>query len=452
MNDSSPRILIVDDDPEFVEDFKLLLPSKAICNSTSSPEEACRVLDTSNIELVFLDIDLGADINGLQLLKKIRSEWPYLPVIMVTADHAIDTIVKAMQLGASDYVGKSPNMGKLKLSIQRAISESRKNIRLDLLESELQSFTGELVGESPAMRKIKNEILKLARVRSNVLIYGQSGTGKELVARNIHKLSDHNMEPFVAVNCAALSGELFESELFGHEKGAFTGALKRRMGKFEIVGSGTLFLDEITEISIDLQAKLLRVLQEKEFERVGGNSPLEFKGRILASTNRDLNRAISDGILREDLYYRLNVTTINIPPLKDRKEDLKLLIEHFINIKSAEMKKSIEGIEANALKPLLAYDWPGNVRELANCIENAIVHCEGPKLQAEDFHLIRPTREQSFDSYDEAKNHVLRKFQREYISNLLAMNNGNISETARQMKVSRPGLMKIMENCNLDNK
>jgi two-component system, NtrC family, response regulator AtoC len=443
------QILIVDDDREFIEDFKILLPKGSNIISTSTIDDARKVIAKSSFQVVFLDVDLGTELNGLDLLSELKTECPYLSVIMVTADHNIETIVKAMQLGASDYVGKSPDMKQLQLSINRALADNRLQKKADLLETELIGMKGKLVGNSQVMISVKEEIERLASVSSNVLVTGQSGTGKELVARGIHKLSARNDQAFIAINGAALSKDLFESELFGHEKGAFTGAISRRIGKFELVESGTLFLDEITEIPVELQAKLLRVLQEREFERVGGDHLIEFKGRLITSSNRDMNKAIEDGLLREDLYFRLNVTSVNLPPLVERKEDIPELVEHFITRTSIDMKKKIEGISDEALRMLFSYQWPGNVRELANCIENAIVHCDDTVLELHHLNQLRLSGPQTFKNYEETKKQVLLNFKREYVSILLKKNDGNISKTARQMDISRQGLLNIMDACGI---
>ncbi|TFH42126.1 MAG: sigma-54-dependent Fis family transcriptional regulator, partial [Lysobacterales bacterium] len=361
MNEHPLNVLVVDDDRDFVNDFKLLLPSNMQFGVTYSAEDAMVFLATHDIDVVFLDIDLGSGADGMDLLSKIKEEWPYLVVVMITADQRVNSVVKAMQLGASDYVGKDPDLGKLKLSIDRAMSQARLQQRYDLLAKELRDRVGDLIGESDAIQSVREETVRLSQVSSNVLITGESGTGKELVARGIHRLSQHRNQPFLAVNCAALSKELIESELFGHEKGSFTGAHSRRIGKFELVGEGTLFLDEITEIPPELQAKLLRVLQEREFERVGGNNLIPFQGRLLTSSNRDITQAVKDGILREDLYYRVNVSHLHLPTLAERKDDIPILVNYFVDVKSRDMKKSVRGVSQKTLQLLSSYHWPGNV-------------------------------------------------------------------------------------------
>ena len=449
MDEHPLNVLVVDDDRDFVNDFKLLLPSNMQFGVTYSAKDAMIFLATHDIDVVFLDIDLGSGSDGMDLLSKIKEEWPYLVVVMITADQRVNSVVKAMQLGASDYVGKDPDLGKLKLSIDRAISQARLQQRYDLLAKELRDRVGDLIGESDAIRNVREEMARLSQVSSNVLITGESGTGKELVARGIHRLSPHRNQPFLAVNCAALSKELIESELFGHEKGSFTGAHSRRIGKFELVGEGTLFLDEITEIPPELQAKLLRVLQEREFERVGGNSLIPFQGRLLTSSNRGITQVVEDGSLREDLYYRVNVSHLHLPTLAERKEDIPILVNYFVDVKSRDMKKPVRGVSQKALQLLSSYHWPGNVRELINLVEDAVAHCDEGLLQPSHFGRLLVSGLEMFDSYDEAKKYFLLKFQHDYISAGLARNKGNVSRTAEEMGLSRGGLIKMIQACGL---
>lgn len=442
-------VLLVDDDPDFVADFKLLLPDGMECESVATAAEAYEYIQINDVTVVFLDIDLGPGEDGLQLLQCLKTEFSYLPIIMITADDSTNTIVRAIQLGASDYIGKSPNLDKLKISIEQATRRNDLQQRLDFVESELDSKIGNMVGNSEPIRKIKREISNLANVSTTVFITGKSGTGKELVAREIHRMSSRKNEPFIAVNCAALTHNLLESELFGHEKGAFTDAQFRRIGKFELTGDGTLFLDEVTEIRPEAQSKLLRVLQEREFERVGGNRVIKFRGRILASSNRDIEEAVKKNELREDLLYRLRVMEIKLPPLADRRDDIPLLADYFVHTLAKEMKKDVTGISDGAMKILCSYSWPGNVRDLKNSIERAIVNAAKPVLDESDFNqlFIDDCLPQT---YEEAKKQVLQKFQRSFIPNVLAQCDGNITQAAEQMGLSRQGLRKIMDECDLN--
>jgi len=448
MDDIDLNILLVDDDPDFIGDFKMLLPSRIQCSAVVSVDQAESFLAEKDVDVVFLDIELGKGGDGLAYLKQLKIDNPFLPVIMISADQEINTVVRAMQLGASDYVGKCPQLDQLKIAIDRAIEQNRFRRQYALLESELNELTGEMIGESGAMNAIRQQMKKLAEASSNVLITGRSGTGKELVARGIHRLSSRRDRAFVAVNCPALSRDLVESELFGHEKGAFTGTVGRRIGKFEQVGEGTLFLDEITEIPLEVQSKLLRVLQERVFERVGGSYLIPFKGRILASSNRDINQAVADGRLREDLLYRLNVTGIHLPPLSERRDDIPLLVEYFVRSKAIGMKKYPPRISSEAMHLLCSHDWPGNIRELSNCIENAMVHADDEILDASDLNrcLIHG---QMAGTYEEAKRKFTNDFQRNYITAMLKRNNACLTKAAEEMGITRQGLVKMMKSCGL---
>ena len=448
MSSQLKHILLVDDDPEFIADFKLLLPDGLVCDSVESSIQAGEYILTNEPDVVFLDIDLGPHDNGMDLLVRLKDEYPYLPVIMITADNNTSTIVRAMQLGASDYVGKSPNLDKLRIAIEQAARKNSLQQRVAMLESELDIKIGQLIGDSIPMRNIRNQLAQLAKAPSNVFITGASGTGKELVAREIHRLSEKHKEPFIAVNCAALSPTIIESELFGHEKGAFTSAHARRIGKFELAGKGTLFLDEITEIPFEYQAKLLRVLQEREFERVGGNRLLRFHGRILASSNRDIAKCVENKELREDLLYRLWATRIHLPPLSERRDDIPRLAEYFLKKFATEMKKNISGITEPAMNQLCSYQWPGNVRDLSNCIESAVVHSDTPILDVGDISRM-PMNDCLPTNYEEAKQQVLHKFKINFITAMLKLHDGNVSRTAQEMGLSRQGLKKMMDECGL---
>jgi DNA-binding NtrC family response regulator len=449
MNNNSLHVLLVDDDPDFIADFRALLPSDIKCHDATSSSASDDFLAQNEVDVVFLDIELGTGDNGLEYLKRLKTENPYLPVIMISAHHETHMVVKAMRLGASDYIGKSPDLDKLRISIARAVEDNRFRQKYDLMESELNELKGEMIGESDAIKRIKKEMKSIGEVRSNVLITGSRGTGKELVARGIHQLSPFSNQPFIAVNCPALTHGLFGSELFGHERGAFTDARSRREGKFELVGEGTLLLDEITEIPTDMQSKLLRSLQERVFERLGGNRLIPFKGRILASSNRNIEEAVAEGKLRADLLDRLNVTHIHLPSLCERRDDIPLLVNHYVKILARKMNKSIPSMSDEAMRLLCTYDWPGNVRELINCIENAIVHSDRDTLEVMDFSRCLMSGE-VIGTYEEAKKKYMAEFQRNYIQVMLKKNDGNLSATARDMGITRQGLAKMMKSCGLD--
>ncbi len=447
---NKPKILIVDDNKDFIGDLTLLLQSDFSSEGALSGEEALTLLQRKNYDAILLDIDFGEGrMDGFQFLKKVHQEFPWLPVVMVSKYESVETVVKAMKMGASNYVGKKPNLMELKISIQKAMDELKLKGNHQLLVEEIEELKGQLIGESEVLKEIRRKIDRLSQVDSTVLITGETGTGKELVARKLHKNSPRKDCAFVAVNCAAIPKELFESELFGHEKGSFTGAIKRQRGKFELANEGTIFLDEITELNISTQAKLLRVLQEKAIERVGGTDLIPINVRVIAATNRNLADLVQRGEFRDDLYYRLKVTRIHLPPLRERKEDIPLLAKYFAVKKASKLKRAIPEISKEAIGLLVSYNWPGNIRELENLIENALVYAEGETIEAHLFSEILPTNYGSFPNYEAAKKAALEKFQRDYITTILKAEDGNVTKAASRMGISRQGLQKMMRNLSL---
>lgn len=445
---SKPRILIIDDNKKFVDDLLLLLRQEYNCRGVHSAERGLEILEEEDFDLVLLDIDLGPGMDGFQFLSQIKELDILIPVIMITKDRSIGTVVKAMKMGAYDYVGKKPDLSELRIIVNRALNEVGLRRENKLLREEVQSLTGELLGESNAILNIKEQVVKFAETNSTVLITGESGTGKGLIARQIHSNSLRKDKPFVVVNCAAIPKELFESELFGHEKGAFTGAYRKKLGKFELANHGTIFLDEIGDLDNSLQAKFLRVLEEKKFERVGGEKSVSVDVRVLVATNKDLEVLTKRGNFREDLYYRLNVVRIHIPPLRERKEDIPILAKEFTRRKGRELKKTVKGISKEALNILISYDWPGNVRELENLIENAIISTEKDILTPDMFPSLSSDYAIS-PNYETAKKNALERFQREYVSTILRLTDGNITQAAQRMGISRQGLQKLIRNLNI---
>ncbi|MCL2127243.1 MAG: sigma-54 dependent transcriptional regulator, partial [Treponema sp.] len=318
--------------------------------------------------------------------RRILAEAPGFPVIILTGHGTVETAVSAMREGAWDFLTKPVNLDRLSLLVKRALENRELVLRSGQMEAELERgrISENIIGTSAAMRKVYDTVSRAAPTKASILITGESGVGKELVAAAIHDLSPRKGQPLVRVHCAALSENLLESELFGHEKGAFTGAVARRRGRFELANGGTLFLDEIGEIDQNIQIKLLRVLQEREFERVGGEETIETDVRIIAATNKDLRAEIEKGSFREDLYFRLNVVTIDVPPLRERSDDIPILAAAFLKEFASENGKAIEGIHEKAYSRLYAYNWPGNVRELRNCIESAVVMCRKTLITEED--------------------------------------------------------------------
>jgi len=428
-------ILIVDDEPLIRELLSEVLEKDGYqVVSVSNGHQALRKIRQNYFDVVITDVRMP-EMDGITLLKKIKELSPATSVIVITAYGSIDDAVKAMKMGASDYLTKPIIPDQIKITIQK-ISRYQDLLRENqYLKWEVSSFYSgsELVGKSPAMKEVYGLIAKAAPVKSTVLIYGETGTGKELVARAIHYSSPRKKRPFVKVNCAALPEDLLESELFGYEKGAFTGAVERKEGRFELAHTGTILLDEISETSQNFQAKLLRVLQEEEFERVGGTKTIKVDVRVIATTNVDPKEAVEKGKLREDLYYRLNVIPIYLPPLRERKEDIPLLVEHFLKKYTPRVKKRVEGVSPDCLKAMKEYHWPGNVRELENAIQRAMVISEKNYLQPEDLFLNKVTKNQPSFSLE---NITLEEMEKRLIQQTLDKVRGNRTQAAEILGVS----------------
>ncbi len=381
-------ILVVDDEPNYLIVLSELLKEEGFEVMTAqSGEEGLKIVADADLDIVLTDMRMPG-MDGLELLKAIKSYNKDLPVIMITAFGEVEKAVGAMRAGAYNYLTKPFNNEELLLNIRKAIEHYlllRENLRLRD-EARVRYGFASIVGKNARMQEIYQLIEKVAPTPSSVLITGESGTGKELVARAIHINSPRDKASFISVNCAALPETLLESELFGHERGAFTGATSMRKGRFELADSGTLFLDEIGDIPLPLQAKLLRVLQERSFERVGGSHPIKVDVRIITATNRDLKDEVDEGRFREDLYYRLNVLHIHLPPLRERADDIPMLTDHFINKFAKMLNKPDLRISGEALRYLVGLPWEGNVRELENTIERAAILCSGDVIRAEDVH------------------------------------------------------------------
>ena len=372
-SDKVRSVLIVDDEVGVRESLKMILKKDYDVFLAKDAEEAFLQIKENSPDVILLDIILP-DLDGLKVLERIKQNEPDIVVIMITATNTAKTAVEAMKLGAYHYVTKPFDNDELRLIISRSLSEKALKQELIFRREEMdKSFDfGNILGKSKGMKDIFKVVKQIADSKSTVLIMGESGTGKELISRAIHYNSNRKNYPFVTINCAAIPETLIESELFGHEKGAFTNAIEKKLGRFEVAHQGTLFLDEIGELSLTTQAKILRFLEEKEFNRVGGSKTIKVDVRLITATNKDLNQMIKKGGFREDLYYRINVVPIVIPPLRERKEDIPILIDHFINKFVLENNKNVKGINKDALEFLMQYEWPGNVRELENLIERVI--------------------------------------------------------------------------------
>ncbi len=465
MTMNKPTLLMIDDDTDFTSDFLMLLEKHFDCISAVNGEEGIELLKTKFVDIILLDLMFEDSPNGIEILKKIKKEDPDVPVIMITDYASIDTVTEAMKAGAQDYVSKTPNLKELLLKIQKSIDISRLKKRTASLSEEVSKNFYEIVGSSKAIVKLKNKISLYADNLNTVLITGESGVGKELVARQIHLQSSYKHEPFIAVNCAAIPKDLIESELFGHEKGAFTGAVKQKLGKFELGSPGTIFLDEISELHLDAQVKLLRVIQNREFERVGGTKSIKTKARIIAATNKNLEQLIEEGKFREDLFYRLDVLPIEVPPLRERKEDIPELVEFFTEKICADLKIPKKQFSQSALDILTAYNWPGNIRELQNHVTRAIISSDSDIITSDDLDS-KLTRKKSVYDYridkipetweemdlmrKEAADKVSREIERLFLENLLKKFDGNISKAAQSIGLNRSSLYKMLKKCGLD--
>jgi DNA-binding NtrC family response regulator len=407
---------------------------------------------TAGVHTVITDLKMPV-LDGMALLKRLSAEYPDVPVVMITAHGSVENAVEAVKLGAFDYLEKPFEQEQIRQVVAKAINTytlARRDAR-----PEEPSVRGRfrLVGQSAAIRQIYGVVEKVASTPSTVLITGESGTGKELIARALHENSTRHAGPFIKINCAAIPKTLMESELFGYEKGAFTGAVGAKPGRFELAHGGTLFLDEIGEIPVEMQVKLLRVLQESEFERVGGIKTIKVDVRLVTATNRDLLQDISAGSFREDLYYRLNVVPIHIPPLRDRHEDVPLLVEHFLAKFNDRLKKQIESVSAEAIGRLISYQWPGNIRELENLMERMMLFCERSEIQVSDLPPeiggLPSTAAPGSASLKEAVRAETERVERELIQKALDETGGNVTQAARKLKISRKSLQTKMKELGL---
>jgi two-component system, NtrC family, response regulator AtoC len=450
------RILVVDDEEIVRESLSAWLAKDGYTvGSAEDGPTALERLRREHWSILLADLKMPG-MDGLQLLLEARKIQSDVVAVIMTAYATVDTAVSAMKDGAYDYLVKPFDPEELSQMIHKIVGQQalqRENTLLRKLVKREYRFR-DLQSKSPAMQSLFDLARTAARSPSTILVLGESGTGKELLARAIHAESPRHSAPFVAVSCAALTETLLESELFGYEKGAFTGAATQRRGKFETAHGGTLFLDEIGDISPKLQMDLLRVLEERRFARVGGNEPVQVDVRVIAATNRDLRRAAEEGQFRQDLFYRLNVIPITLPPLRERKEDIPLLVSHFIERLDAEMGKKVEGVSADALDALMAHDWPGNVRELRNVLERAIVVAAGHIIEPHDLGQLgpRPAAASAAPAPASEERHERRSLEdveREHIAAVLRETNGNVSQAARILGIDRVTLYNKMKKFGL---
>ena len=461
MESIQPTILIVDDEKHTRDGLRRLLENDYDVYVAGDIASAMNVLEREHVDLLLTDLRLGPE-DGMQLIDRAL-KMPDPPIcIMMTAYGSVDTAVEAMKRGAYDFVTKPLNLDKVEMLISRALRNRKLVEENRTLRQQVDERFGleNIIGESPVLHDVLNTIRQVAPSSANVLIEGESGTGKELAAHAIHNLSRRNKAKFVTVHCAALSPTLLESELFGHEKGAFTGAHERRIGRFEQASGGTIFLDEAAEIPLTTQVKLLRVIsEERAFERVGGNQTLRADVRLIAATNKNLEQLVKEGKFRDDLYFRLNVVRIVMPPLRDRKDDIPLLIRAFLRHFSKTNDKEVADVTPEAMNALLTYNWPGNVRELRTAIEHGVVMATGPKVTVRDLppslrqasgatlpRGISPTK--AFG--EKASPLDLHETERKLILQALATTNGNVTAAAKKLGISRRTLHRKINELNAE--
>lgn len=439
------KILVIDDEEHMCWALEKGLRQEGYQVFTATRgSQGLDIIREETPSLVILDLKMP-EMNGLEVLIKAKDMLPKLPVIMITAHGTIDTAIEAMKLGATDYITKPFDLDELKLVVKQALLVNHLQEEVTFYRSEINKRYGQIVGNSQGIQDVCSLIEKVADSSATVLVTGESGTGKEITALSIHQLSSRREKPFVPINCAALPESLLESELFGHEKGAFTGAVARKLGRFELAHEGTLFLDEITEMPLSMQVKLLRVLQERQFERVGGNESIKIDVRVIAATNRDPLECIKNGTFREDLYYRLNVLPIYLPPLRERKEDIPLLVMHFIKKFNPSQEQRMS---PDAMGLLMSYEWPGNIRELQNVIERAIILAQGNEIKPHNL----PKEIQRTDNTKVESNQKLiinfpeggisfDEVEKELILLALEKSQGNQTKAAQLLGITRSALL-----------
>lgn len=443
-------VLVIDDEENIRKTLHGVLSDEGYrVHGAETAEEGIQILSRALVDCVLLDVWLPG-MDGLEALRRIRKTYPLLPVIMISGHGTIDTAVKAVKSGAFDFIEKPISLDKLLIHISRAIEQGELKVEnVELRERVEKQYR--LIGESAAMREVRAQIAAAGPTHASVLITGENGSGKEIVAREIHRRSRRAGKSFVPVNCAAIPEELIESELFGHERGAFTGAVGKRRGRFELASEGTVFLDEVGDMSPRTQAKILRVLEEKSFERIGGGERIRSDARVIAATNRNLPDEVAAGRFREDLFFRLNVFPIFVPPLRDRKEDIPLLAAHFTGLVCRELGKEERTFSREATERLLRHHWPGNVRELRNVVERLVILSVGGAIDGDTVGRVliaepSPAEGRSMGMFDgDDFREAILAFEREYLLRKLRENEGNISRTAEKLGIDRTSIHRKMK-------
>ena len=436
------QILVVDDEEVMCESLAAWLREDGYgVDTAASGREALEKAQKKDYAIYFVDLKMPGGMDGIETMMQIRRLHPEASIIIITAYATVDTAITAMKEGAQEYIVKPCNPEEISLLVSRIVKVKNLQRENTILRKKLtrQYSVHDVISKNGKMQDVLRLASDVASLRSTVLIQGESGTGKELIARSLHNAGERAAKPFVAVSCAALTETLLESELFGYEKGAFTGAAQQRRGKFETADGGTIFLDEIGDISAKLQVDLLRVLQDRSFYRVGGSEEVKVDVRVVAATHVNLQQAVAEGKFREDLYYRLNVIQIRIPPLRERREDIPLLADHFLERLSHELGKDVGGISQGALKILMDYHWPGNVRELENAVERAMVTCRGPNLTEEDFSFLQQNSAAG-KTWAVPAGMTMNEMEKLLITATLQRTGGNIKESASIMGIDRSTL------------
>ncbi len=446
------RILVVDDEKIIRESMSFILKKEGFSvMEASNGKEAFQLLTEDTFDLIITDIEMP-EMKGIDLLDKAMHISPQTSVMVITAYGSVETAISALRKGASDYILKPIDFDDLLLRIHRLLNYKKISLENQILRRELhQEFNfANIIGKSTAMQKIFQTIAMVAPTDSTVLITGKSGTGKELVARALHFNSGRNTQPFIVVNCGAISETLIASELFGHKKGAFTGAVVDKIGYFKAADGGTLYLDEISEMPLQLQVKLLRAIEQKEIVPVGMSTPLNVDVRILASTNRELRKEVEVGRFREDLFYRLNVVELHLPSLAERRDDIPLLVEHFVEKCRNQLRKTIKGVDNEVMRRMVQHEWKGEIRELENIIERAIIFCNGDFITMDDLpEVMNTTPPQQFIESGKSLEDAMNELTRQYILASLQRNNFDKEKTAQELKISLPTLYRRIKELNI---